>query len=540
MQNSEMDYSAEYRPVNPLMAFVTFLLGLLLLIIVVAGLIAGWHTFLSESSIIVQVIVILVLIAIPVAVIAIGLHKGYTAWLATQLQREQLAAVRDSRHMAIERHELEMELARTRIEADDRGNRPIVLYGGQFHQFESGNFAQPVPQTYSPHITHAAPGRIEQVTEVDQAALPAPEISQPTMQYVLSQLEENGLQVCLGVNATTGKPFVLDLLAGVHYKFIGSSGMGKSCMAGSLLEQATKLNSPDNLMISLLDLEHKTSRLFEHLPHVAQLHVGRRIVDSVATDADEVAEHLGYLRSELDRRKVLSEYELNQQRFMLIYVEEFLSLRLEVDEDLKAQMLADFSILAVRGRKYGMYLLACAQDDYADDSLKSAKNQFRVKGAFGIPPTAAQSAGFMMKDLIKQNYMAQTPGQYVLETSGCMATMLAPVYDVKAKLARLAPARSMPSAAYTEPNTQPKLRLVSDVNTDRTPAVSESNERRTPPLQADLPHTEEVKYLRSLNWGKQAIVEKVWNVKKGSSRAYHAAVTDYETIVAHMEREAGA
>jgi ABC-type glutathione transport system ATPase component len=159
---------------------------------------------------------------------------------------------------------------------------------------------------------------------VDQPQLPAPEVHRPTQEFAIGQLRENGLNVCLGVSKETGEPFVLDLIDGTHYKIIGSSGKGKSCLAGSVLDQVTTVNSPEQLAVALLDAEHKTSRLFENLPHVASMNLGRRHIDCVAQSPDEVAEHFGHLHRELDRRAKLSETDLQRERFLLIYVEEFL------------------------------------------------------------------------------------------------------------------------------------------------------------------------------------------------------------------------
>ncbi len=75
--------------------------------------------------------------------------------------------------------------------------------------------------------------------------LPAPEVHRPTQEFAIGQLRENGLNVCLGVSKETGEPFVLDLIDGTHYKFIGASGKGKSCLAGSVLDQVTTVNSPE-------------------------------------------------------------------------------------------------------------------------------------------------------------------------------------------------------------------------------------------------------------------------------------------------------
>jgi hypothetical protein len=179
--------------------------------------------------------------------------------------------------------------------------------GPQFHQVSQDH------HNYKYDIAQLA-------QQESQAQLPAP--GQPTQEYAISQLQQNGLQVCLGVSKATGQPYVRDLIGGTHYKIIGASNMGKSCFAASILDQVTATNDPDHLLIGLLDLEHKTSRLFENLPHLAELDLGRKRVDCIAQTPDEVGEHFGYLHQELNRRARLSEYDLNRERFLLIYVEE--------------------------------------------------------------------------------------------------------------------------------------------------------------------------------------------------------------------------
>lgn len=378
---------------------------------------------------------------------------------------------------------------------------------------------------------------VQQIATPNVPSLPSPTkkpeddkpiVSPPSMEYVVSQLEENALQVCLGVSKETGDPFVMDLVDGTHYRIIGGSGFGKSCAAASILEQVTQTNDPDHLMISLLDLEHKTSRLFEDLPHVAALHVGRRRVDCVATSPDEVAQHFQYLRGELDRRKALSEYDLYRQRFLLIYVEEFLSLKREVDPALKDRMMDDFTILALRGRKYGLYLLACAQVDYSDKSLRDAMNQFNVNMSFSVKPSAARAVGFCSNDLLKENFAAKQRGQFVLETTGCTDIMLAPQYDVKAKLKALERSSSWTrSDDVLDPFTSPTLHVVTGTLNESEPssqARSFRSERST-----------EVEDLRKKNWGKAAIIEKLWGVKKGGSPRYKEAEVEYEAIITEIE-----
>lgn len=403
-----------------------------------------------------------------------------------------------------------------------------------------------VSQATQWYTTPPAPRTIVQEEKTPAAigtpGLVASGLAQPTQRYLLDQLEENGLQVSPGIRASDGQPIVLSIPDAVHFKLIGSSGFGKSCLAAALLDQAIRLNSPEVLQVALLDLEHKTSRLFENVPNVATLTVGRRTVQMVATSADEVALHLGYLKKELDRRAALSEYDLQGEPLMLIYVEEMLSLQFEVDEDLLGQMLKDLSVLAVRARKYNMFLLACSQTDYSTPELKTAQKQFRSRMAFAIDTTAARAAGFMSTHLIKYSFANSQPGDgmYVLETPGVASLMLAPVYNVKQKVLAL-DARSSRfqhvSSTFQDGFIPEPLRVVSSERKDVKPlekpyvVVSENNEK---PVNSRL---SEVQKLREMAWGKVAIIEKVWGAKPGGSAAWKVAQAEYEAIIAEIEQQ---
>jgi hypothetical protein len=451
---------------------------------------------------------------------------------AQEMERERLVLIREKhehdlqlaqeRHalelrMQWEDHELQKHLALTRIQADNQGHYPYYIHQNGFMALPNVNMRQLTQKT-------------EEAAAPDASTLVASGMSQPTQRYLIEQLEENALQVCPGVRTSDGQPVILSIPDAVHFKLIGSSGFGKSCLAAAILEQAIKLNSPDVLQIALLDLEHKTSRLFEHSPNVATLQIGRRSVPMVAMSADEVASHLGLLKKELDRRALLSEYDLQGEPLLLIYVEEMLSLQFEVDESLIVQMLKDLSVLAVRARKYNMFLLACAQTDYSTPELKTAQKQFRSRIAFAIDTTAARAAGFMSTDLIKYSFShsQRGDGMYVLETPGVASLMLAPVYDVRAKVLALDTRSVRVQAAF---NAQP-LRVV---NSERTPSEHHLN---TPehPLQAKRTQVEQLRS-HPYNWQKIAIIEKVWNVKRGGSQGWKQAEAEYTSIVAEIAAE---
>jgi DNA translocase FtsK/SpoIIIE-like protein len=529
---------------NRALTYVLVLLGLLGVLAATAVLVAGWHAFEAISSTPVKILVVLVvLIALPL--LGRWIKRAYLSWLEVQHAKEELTARQDERRRINERHEVDLYLAKTRLPADAQGNRAFIYeeLTGRVIEVPSGNFVQSVPHTYAPHLAYIYKDTSTRIQEEEhtQALLPPGPVQHPSMDYVRSLLQENALQVCLEMSATSGQPCVMHLLDGTHYRIIGGSGFGKSCEAAAILEMTTQTNDPAHLQIALLDLEHKTSRLFENLPHIAELSLGRKRVPLVATSPDEVALHLHYLRRELDRRTQLSEYDLSRERFLFIYVEEFLSLKREVDPALKRRMLDDFSILALRGRKYGLYLLACAQVDYADDQLREAMNQFNVNMSFAVRPRAAQAAGFASYDLLKQNFEAKKPGQFVLETTGCTDLMLAPQFDVKAKLQELerrAARLSSHSAPVLTPFSSPDLRLIEAARTplERTENTDEGTDER--PWQADMDEVAvKVMKLRTLGWGKQAIIEKIWSVTKGGSKRYKEAEALYERILETSSNE---
>lgn len=387
---------------------------------------------------------------------------------------------------------------------------------------------EPASITALPSLKRTQPEKDEPIPD----QLISPQVGQPSPRLLLTQLEPNSLQVSPGVRASNGEPVILSIPDAVHFKLIGSSGFGKSCLAAAMLDQAITLNSPEILQVALLDLEHKTSKLFEDAPHVATLQVGRRSVPMVATNADEVAVHLGYLKLELTRRAGLSESDLQQEPLLLIYVEEMLSLQYEVDEKLLEQMLKDLSVLAVRARKYNMFLLACAQTDYSTPELKTAQKQFRSRMAFAVDTTAARAAGFMSTELIKYSFThsQKGDGMFVLETPGVASLMYAPVYDVRAKVLQ----KEQRAQAVRDDSTPPPLRVV---HTSRTVDAQPVHTPRTDDAQALQAKLEGVCKYRALGWHKSATIEKVWNITRGGNARWKQAEAEYHEIVRRIEQE---
>jgi hypothetical protein len=435
---------------------------------------------------------------------------------AQEMERERLEIERERVHLEQMKARLEHERLFT-IAAWQAQQITVPATHGLYVREETG-----YQMLQAPHVPQVAGPKSAGMTNVSEA---------PTQQFLISQLPQNGLIVSPGVRRSIGDIVKVNICEIPHLKIIGSSGFGKSCLAGALLDQATTLNTPDLLQIALLDLEHKTSRLFENLPHVASVRIGQRLLSLVATDPDEVALHFGYLKKELDRRARLPEDDLDREPVLLIYVEEMLSLQYEVDPKMLDQMLAHLAVLAVRGRKYRMFFLCCAQTDYSTEELRTAQKMFRFRAAGGIDVTAARAAGFMNTQLIKENFQTCEPGQglFVVEFPAFSDIVLAPRYDWKTQLqAQKSPVRE----TFTGPLVLP---VSSTVNTGRTPSEHGENTLSEQAEHAWQARLEAVRGLYVRNWGKIAIIEKIWGAKRGDSKIYRQAEAEYHAMIAEIE-----
>ena len=200
------------------------------------------------------------------------------------------------------------------------------------------------------------------------------------------------------------------------------------------------------------DLEDKTGRLFAHLPHVARVKKDGQLIRLHARSYEQVLLHLGYLSALIDYRYALSEEELERQPLVIVYLEEFLDLKDYFKQRVEAaareereQARADYARLvfclkklARRGLKVRVQLLLCAHVDYRDDDLQEALINITSGMVFCVRVSAAQAAGFYQGDLLARNARENRVGQAVVEMPDCKDLILAPQYDLKARLSGLA------------------------------------------------------------------------------------------------------
>jgi hypothetical protein len=359
--------------------------------------------------------------------------------------------------------------------------------------------------------------------------LEAARYPQPSHDELVRLITPNSYTYSPGIHATTGEPVIVDLVKVPHLKIIGSTGFGKSCLCGSIIDQLTSTHDPRRLQIALLDLEHKTSRLYEDLPHVATLTVGKREVRMVATSADQCAEYLGYLYQHMKYREQLAPQDLYQLPIMLIYIEEMLALTHEVvDPKLLNLIFQSLLLLAVRARKYGMFLLAAMQLDYSTEAMKVNQKMFRFRGAAGVDPSAARAAGFTNNELIKQNFQQGQPGQFVIEFPGFSHLVISPVYDVEAKLADKF--GYIPGFGKTPlEETPPEMAAVK-------PSRNSAETGLKTDETAQQARFQETRQLYEKGWGKVKIIEKIYGAKPGKSKKYLEAEAEYEGFLVVIEQ----
>jgi hypothetical protein len=262
--------------------------------------------------------------------------------------------------------------------------------------------------------------------------------------------------ICIGRSLTkAGNPPVWINFYCQHLKIIGASQYGKSSMAACILYLITRTHAPENVRIALLDLENKTSKLFLDCQHIAKICIDGQWIKLHAKSYEEVLEHLGYCVDLMNERYQLTEEQVEQEPLLVVYIEEFLdlkdyykrlvdSLTGSAKEEAKknySQLVFRVSQLARRALKVKIQLLLCAQVDYRDEDFAESLANITGGMSFNVKSTAAQAAGFVRTDLLKRNEKEDRPGQAVVETRDAKDLVLAPEYNLKAKLLALSKSR---------------------------------------------------------------------------------------------------
>ncbi len=197
-----------------------------------------------------------------------------------------------------------------------------------------------VSHTYSPRIEYHSGSDLAQLSAPGQAQ----HFEQPALETIIEELTPNALEFIYGLDPATGALIKTTLPKAVHIQLLGASGQGKSRQATSILTQLTTRNDTSHLQLALVDCEGETTTPFQNLPHVRHL----------AEEPKEAARTFRSLVTELERRDITKQV----YPVILIFVEEFLNLRRIMPEAYRDQALEDYTTLALRGRKRGLFLFS--------------------------------------------------------------------------------------------------------------------------------------------------------------------------------------
>jgi hypothetical protein len=245
---------------------------------------------------------------------------------------------------------------------------------------------------------------------------------------------------------------------------------------------------------------------------------------AIARDANEVALWLRYVQQEMDRRYRMTPQQKAQLPYIIVYIEEFLALRRRLKGPAFSEAIDSFTLLATQGLKEKIGLMVCAQVDYASEELRDAMAQFvGCNVSFSLKPDAARAAGLVDNELLKRNYLAKVPGQFVVESIGINDLGVSPQFDVRQKLAALDGMITSPqSSAYLVQagGNMPEMEPIESLtHQERTLSAPEDLHQAAPGYQA---YREQVWTLYEQGYRNQdQIIEKIWHVKKGGNEKWY-------------------
>lgn len=392
-----------------------------------------------------------------------------------------------------------------------------------------------------PQLTsmHYSVRQEHQKGQSDQQGLLSTGSTKPSVTEMVKHVERNSFEIPLGasIRNAIGQMVIVNIFD-VNIKIIGTSRMGKSCLAAALIDILSQTHDASLVTIALLDLENKTSKLFEGFSHLATLEQGGKKLPLHARDPKTVANYVHLIRGLMDYRYTLPEPVQEVQTHMLVYIEEFLSLKRHKDltDGMRERLTDDLNELAIRGLKVHIHLMCCAQVDYVDPDLHAFANNFALNMSFSVRPQAAAAAGFLCYGLLRENYMNRVQGQFVVEGIGCTDIVAAPDYDVKALLKQKTGVQGAVSSPETSLNQLPERGHKPDEN------QSESGQKvvLTAELDGQTWQVEGAEWkigqiLATLDAIQEDQFKAIWNVSPGPGERYKKAKAERTAIYRHIQ-----
>lgn len=338
---------------------------------------------------------------------------------------------------------------------------------------------------------------------------------------IIRNTERDSYQICIGRSLTkNGHPPTWINFYKQHLKLIGASQYGKSSMAAAILYLITRTHGPEKVLIALLDLEHKTSRLFADIPHMAAVTINGKQTILHARSRDQVLEYLAYIVAIMEERYRLDDAEVEQEPILLVYLEEFLALKDfykrnidrtegESREQAKknyAQLVYCISEIARRGLKAKIQFLLCAQVDYRDEDLQEALVNITNGMSFCVLTTAARAAGFTSTSLLNQNAELNEKGVAVVETPDCKDLVHALDFNLEKKLVALARAEQGRNAGKPGGQRSSILGAAQQIP-DQEPSIEPQETPALQPQAGGSPAPDQNPNIRKLTYLHQRVLE---------------------------------
>jgi len=554
------------RESHPLAALFLFVAGIALLVVFFAALIVSWHQFTQEAPTILKVLLITAALVVCGTLISAGLYMGYLAWLTIQQKREHLAFEKDERRRANERHAVEVYLAKTRIPADERGNRAAIIHPVTHEVIvpASGNFVQSVPSHYAPHITYAQSARETAQGQLDQAAasFSLASLHIPTFGELLDQGEigpwQRDILFCYEIlidevsKHITGISPIRGAIGTQHTQLIvAGSQSGKTTYMSSNMAQAAAVGT----VFYLIDphLAHPEKSIAARMAAYAD----RFIMPPAATHAD-IKRLLQHAMAVRDARIQGKPTPFDGSHIMVVIDEVPALMAYQRSQDkairqLYLELALLMQSLGSQTAKFGMTGLFASQF-----ATKEALGEIDFRDAcmsqliMRLHPTQAQAMRILGTEAVREiPKFPKGHGYLLLADAGDtrrVASGDVAIADLSRLAAQLPPSPLKPLRAHpVSPTPTRKIiplnrEVVSDQESgsqaDRNPMGKPIDD----PQQADV--AEKVaQVMPMLGQPMGAIIFQVWGVRPGKGEDYQQARREYEqvcAIIRSLAEQAGA
>ncbi|MGV9534313.1 FtsK/SpoIIIE domain-containing protein [Streptosporangium sandarakinum] len=186
--------------------------------------------------------------------------------------------------------------------------------------------------------------------------------------YKLHNVDDPGaLPFLLGV-APSGEVRVADLARLPHLLVAGATGSGKSVLLRGLLCCLSRIRSPHQLKIMIIDPKQVDFMPFEDLPHLADGRIVTDPAEAIAVLADTLEREVAWRRAKLKKARATSALEfyemghpLEELPQMVILVDEFADLAASLERRDRQSFMNLIQRFGQLTRAFGIYLVLATQ-----------------------------------------------------------------------------------------------------------------------------------------------------------------------------------